>query len=59
VRPVGHYDFTRFAESTGGFVAVSMTNNELGFTFINHKGAVIYHYKVQKPSAGTKGTGNE
>jgi hypothetical protein len=40
-------------------VAVSMTNNELGFTFINHKGAVIYHYKVQKPSAGTKGTGNE
>ncbi|AEF03570.1 acid phosphatase [Alteromonas naphthalenivorans] len=59
VRPVGHYDFTRFAESTGGFVAVSMTNNELGFTFINHKGAVIYRHKVQKLSAGTKGTGNE
>lgn len=59
VRPVGNYAFTRFAKSTGGFVAVSLTGRELRFTFIDHNGEVIYQHNVQKPNAVTKGTGNE
>lgn len=52
VRPVGHYDFTRFAESTGGFVSVSVTNNALAFSFINHSGNVIYRHNVSKSGVG-------
>jgi len=51
IRPVGKYEFTQFAESTGGFVAVSLTRSEMAFSFINHDGKVIYRHQVKKEEA--------
>lgn len=48
VRPVGQYDFTQFAKSTGGFVAVSLNNALLTFRFIDHNGQLIYSHHIKK-----------
>ena len=48
VRPVGQYDFTQFAKSTGGFVAVSLDNALLTFRFIDHNGRLIYSHHIKK-----------
>ena len=52
VRPVGHYPFTRFAKSTGGFVTVSLTQDTLLFHFVDHLGQVIYSHRVHKSDNG-------
>jgi len=48
VRPVKQYSFTRFAKSTGGFVAVSLNKNTLALNFIDHNGEVIFSHSLQK-----------
>ncbi|GFD89036.1 acid phosphatase [Tenacibaculum sp. KUL152] len=52
VRPVDAYPFTRFAKSTGGFVAVSVSANRLTLNFVDHKGTLVYSYSIDK----TQGT---
>ena len=46
VRPVSHYSFTKFAKSTGGFVAVTLSDNSLLFRFIDHDGNLIYTHEA-------------
>ena len=46
IRPVSHYSFTKFAKSTGGFVAVTMSEASLLIRFIDHNGTLIYTHEV-------------
>lgn len=48
IRPVGHYDFTRFAQSAAGFASVSANSTTLLIQFIDSKGDTVYHYQMQK-----------
>ena len=48
MRPAGHEDFTKFSVSSLGFGAVSLTQNEMKFSFINDKGEQIYTYSIHK-----------
>lgn len=47
VRPVGNYAFTKFAKSTGGFVAVTLSDTSLRFRFIDHNGNIVYTHEAQ------------
>lgn len=48
VRKTGKMEYTLFAESVGGFVAASATQNKLLIRFINYRGEVIYKFKLEK-----------
>ncbi|GEA11295.1 tartrate-resistant acid phosphatase type 5 family protein [Alteromonas sp. KUL49] len=47
VRPVSTYPFTKFAKSTGGFVAVTLSDTSVLFRFIDHNGNLIYTHEAQ------------
>ncbi|XLP08731.1 metallophosphoesterase [Alteromonas marina] len=56
VRPVGNYDFTQFAKSTGGFVSVSVTAKNIFLNYIDHNGKTIYTHTMNKASKASSTT---
>lgn len=48
VRPTGKYPFTRFAQSSAGFAAVSVSAQQIEIEFINDAGRVLYRYSVEQ-----------
>lgn len=48
VRPVAQHEFTKFAQSTAGFAAVSVNQNTLITQFISSTGKALYQYKIIK-----------
>ncbi|WP_231129254.1 metallophosphoesterase [Alteromonas mediterranea] len=53
VRPVGNYEFTQFAKSTGGFVSVSMTAKSIFLNYIDHQGKKVYAHTINKPNTAS------
>lgn len=48
IRPVSQRSFTRFAKSTGGFAAITVTAETLLTQFIDHQGQIIYRHERRK-----------
>jgi len=47
-RPLGHADYTKYANASLGFGVVSLAQNTLRFSFVNDKGEQIYTYDIHK-----------
>ena len=47
-RPLGHADFTNYANASLGFGVVSLAQNTMRFSFVNDKGEQIYTYDINK-----------
>lgn len=48
LRPTGQSDYTRFAESTNGFMIASLGKNKLRIQVLNWEGRVIYQTEILK-----------
>ncbi len=48
IRPTGEMEFTKFAASKPGFMAVSITNKKMIVQMVDNKGAVIYKTEIPK-----------
>lgn len=47
-RPLGHADYTKYANASLGFGVVSLAQNNMRFNFINDKGEQLYSYEIHK-----------